>query len=448
MRNVCNPSKYTNNILAFNAWYLPAAIRSRYYFNRLEFLAVTRISLSHGRQMRLTFSLPDERLFTIDVPGDTLISALRTMICQETGISEKNMVLKNNNQTVHNEPGQTVTEAGLADNDLIAVVINHSASDLGLPLIDFSSIPAPSAAPRTEAPSQHANSLAESVRQHFLTGPPEQLVFLRQRNSELADAINDPASFQRIFDLQRTGMQARANELRQLEHSDPLDPRIQERIAELIKQQNIDREMEMAMEFYPETFGEVTMLYVDVELNGHPIKAFVDSGAQTTIMSINCAKRCNLERLIDKRWAGMAYGVGTQSIIGRVHQAELKIGGSIIPSSFVVLENQPMDLMIGLDMLKRHCCCIDLRRNVLVVGDRVTVPFLPESELPAFARHPELARRPSGSDAVFESLTDEQEVKVTILTSQNIPRTQAITLLKSCNWDTDAAYAKYLHTIP
>uniref|UniRef100_A0A0V0J4M1 Ubiquitin-like domain-containing protein n=1 Tax=Schistocephalus solidus TaxID=70667 RepID=A0A0V0J4M1_SCHSO len=128
MRNVCNPSKYTNNILAFNAWYLPAAIRSRYYFNRLEFLAVTRISLSHGRQMRLTFSLPDERLFTIDVPGDTLISALRTMICQETGISEKNMVLKNNNQTVHNEPGQTVTEAGLADNDLIAVVINHSAS--------------------------------------------------------------------------------------------------------------------------------------------------------------------------------------------------------------------------------------------------------------------------------------------------------------------------------
>ncbi|KAL7061606.1 hypothetical protein AAHC03_01911 [Spirometra sp. Aus1] len=345
---------------------------------------------------------------------------------------------------VHNEPGQTVTEAGLADNDLISVVINSSASDLGLPLIDFSSIPAPSSAPR----AQHSNSLAESVRQHFLTGPPEQLVFLRQRSSELADAINDPAAFQRIFDLQRTHMQERANELRQLEHSDPLDPHTQERIAELIKQQNIDREMEMAMEFYPETFGQVTMLYVDVELNGHPIKAFVDSGAQTTIMSMNCAKRCNLERLVDKRWSGMAYGVGTQSIIGRVHQAELKIGGSVIPSSFVVLENQPMDLMIGLDMLKRHCCCIDLRRNVLVVGDRVTVPFLPESELPAFARNPELARRPSGSDAVFESLTDEQEVKVTILTSQNIPRTQAITLLKSCGWDTDAAYAKYLRTIP
>ena len=85
------------------------------------------------------------------------------------------------------------------------------------------------------------------------------------------------------------------------------------------------------MEHYPETFGAVTMLYVACEVNDHPVKAFVDSGAQTTLMSLACARACNLEHLIDKRFHGMAYGVGTQKIIGRIHQAQLSLGGTAVP---------------------------------------------------------------------------------------------------------------------
>lgn len=132
------------------------------------------------------------------------------------------------------------------------------------------------------------------------------------------------------------------------------------------------------------------VLYIPLEVNGVKIQAFVDSGAQSTIMSTECAERCGIMRLVDKNFAGMAVGVGTAKIAGRVHLAPITIGGTSLNCTFTVMDknlgDRNMEFLLGLDMLKRYQCVIDLkapaRLKLRAGGEEVSVQFLTEGELP------------------------------------------------------------------
>jgi DNA damage-inducible protein 1 len=125
-------------------------------------------------------------------------------------------------------------------------------------------------------------------------------------------------------------------------------------------------------------------------------------------MSWHCAERCGVLRLVDERFDGVARGVGSRRIAGRIHLLPLKIENLYLSMSVLVLapedklvktshiqespavadEGRPaalrtrnvderstssadmdvqIDFLLGLDSLRRYQCCVDLARNVLVI---------------------------------------------------------------------------------
>ena len=163
---------------------------------------------------------------------------------------------------------------------------------------------------------------------------------------------------------------------------DPLNPEAQREIESRINQKNIDENLKYAQEYVPEMFAKVTMLYIDIKVHGKAMQAFVDSGAQSTILSKKCAEKLEIMRLADTRFSGQVVGVGTDKIVGRIHAINLEIGGNFYDCSIYVIENAKIDMLFGLDMLKRHQCCIDLHKNVLTLNaGQFSVPFLSDAQI-------------------------------------------------------------------
>jgi DNA damage-inducible protein 1 len=348
--------------------------------------------------MKICIAIDERPLLFLEVDPEATIEGVKLHIECESGIPAAQQILTFQGKTLMN--AEFIVAAGVLADDVLVVEL---------------------ADPRIR---QQAQQLLNKFRAN-----PRAYFELSYSHPMLAQALQ-AQNLEMLEQILRSNKQSRRQQAEQqtrLSSADPFDLEAQKLIEQQIQRANIDENFHNAVEFTPEVFGNIEMLYIDCTVNKVPLQAFVDSGAQMTIISQPCAERVGLMRLCDKRYHGVAVGVGQAKIIGRIHAAPLEIGGQFFNCSFTVLGRDDIDIIFGLDMLKRHYCCIDLHRNSLTLSSgAIQVPFLAERDITRKIR-----RQPS--------VETDDEAKVAQLVSLGFDRASAQRVLKECGGDAELA---------
>ena len=106
-------------------------------------------------------------------------------------------------------------------------------------------------------------------------------------------------------------------------------------------------------------------LQIACEINGYIIPAIVDTGAQISVMSESCARRCRVSNMVDGRFSGKAIGVGSSDILGRISELFMQVGPISFHNKVSILRESRVDLILGLDFLRRFKSEINLDERIL-----------------------------------------------------------------------------------
>ena len=373
------------------------------------------------------------------------------------GMDGDHLQLLKDGKVVSSNLSLSIEQAGIANGDLIVVRSAPSANAAAAPspapaapsggsgggLLDFSNLlgsasssgAAAAAPPRTNTSTQPFYYNGMQLQDAIESNPhPKAIVTLLRdhenlfkelnyHNPVLASKLQTAPTYDKAVDIWREHMVkssistsfsvsqslVKEQDYKKRIAANPNDVQAKEYFAAKERKSKVDSQYRQAMQEYPESMGRVLMLYVEAKINDTKLQAFVDSGAQTTIMSAKCARKCGIFDLVDTRFAGVAVGVGTGKILGRIHIVQLQIGHVHFPCSVTVMDDttlpsvggnsrvkstggddeepkpKDMDFLLGLDMLKRHTCCIDLEKSLLRFrlspGQYLETPFLHEKDL-------------------------------------------------------------------
>lgn len=213
-------------------------------------------------------------VFFIQIDAHESLSTFKALLEAETGIPSGQQVLYLGGKVLvsGSTDSKTLVDLGLGDDDVVTL-------EKALPEGQRRQVGAPRMNP--DGSCENPEELMALLLQD-----PVALQRLPPPVREAVESGNVDGFQKALVELAAARKKAAEEEARfmRLAAEDPMNPEVQAKLEQAIQQKNIAENFENAIEHNPEAFASVVMLYVDMEVNGSPLKAFVDSGAQMTIM--------------------------------------------------------------------------------------------------------------------------------------------------------------------
>ncbi len=122
-----------------------------------------------------------------------------------------------------------------------------------------------------------------------------------------------------------------------------------------------------------------TTLHLSVEVNSYFIEGLVDTGASMSVMAAVVVKELGLMHLVfGFETYKTASGAVTQAL-GRIREMSIKVGGVQCNMTFMVVDTDSYDVLLGLDLLIKIGAIVDVEQGLIQVrrGPGTDVEVLP-----------------------------------------------------------------------
>jgi DNA damage-inducible protein 1 len=202
--------------------------------------------------MRLTLNIASEEaleqdLLNLEVPTQTTVGSLKGMVQAEAHIPTTSQHIYHNGQLLSDD-NKTLEQLQVVDGDMLALHVRDIIGNTGVPQ------PGPAQQPARRPAASREEQDPEVIRLQLL-GNPRMRQEVQRAQPELAAAVENPQRFAQLFrqmqDQERRERMMRQQHIADL-NADPFDIDAQTRIAEMIREERVQENLQNAIEHNPE----------------------------------------------------------------------------------------------------------------------------------------------------------------------------------------------------